>query len=219
MPEVYCLCCQLSYLVIGMCVCVLPRILLLCRWRPYLLTNCQANVPTWAACNHVFEIKITISYRIKSHCFVYCQHAESVKHVGNMEGKVFPSSSTFSFGGTRLVRTADPNIPLRLRHQPGRRWWMSTNQPYLGKKNSTHLAEMVFTGASCCAKTDGEKDHAIYLPADCKTATAPPAATPPPLAIAAVDIILAAMDPATTPVALNPAAPRSTGARATVATA
>lgn len=58
-----------------------------------------------------------------------------------------------------------------------------------------------------------------YLPADCKTATALPAATPPPLAIAATDIILAAKDPAAIPAEVNPAAPRATGASATVATA
>lgn len=65
------------------------------------------------------------------------------------------------------------------------------------------------------------KDKGIkrYLPADCRTATALPAATPPPLAIAAADIILAATDPAAIPAEVKPAAPRTTGARATIATA
>lgn len=53
------------------------------------------------------------------------------------------------------------------------------------------------------------------LPADCKAATKLPAATPPPLATAAADIILAATEPAVIPAAVKPAAPRATGARAT----
>ena len=57
------------------------------------------------------------------------------------------------------------------------------------------------------------------LPADCKTATALPAATPPPLAIAAADIILAAMEPAAIPAEVKPAAPRAKGAPTTATTA
>lgn len=59
----------------------------------------------------------------------------------------------------------------------------------------------------------------FFLPADCKTATVLPAATPPPFATAAADIILAAMEPAAIPPEVNPAAPRATGARATAPTA
>lgn len=39
-----------------------------------------------------------------------------------------------------------------------------------------------------------------------------PAATPPPLAMAAVDIILAASDPAAIPAPVNPTAPSTSGA-------
>lgn len=46
-----------------------------------------------------------------------------------------------------------------------------------------------------------------------------PAATPPPLATAATDIILAATDPAAIPTEVNPTAPRATGVRATAPTA
>lgn len=44
-----------------------------------------------------------------------------------------------------------------------------------------------------------------------------PAATPPPLAIAADDIIPAAMDPALMPAAVKPTAVRAAGANKTVA--
>ena len=53
------------------------------------------------------------------------------------------------------------------------------------------------------------------LPADCRQATRPPAATPPPLATAAVDIKDAAMDPAAIPPAVKPIIPRATGAMST----
>lgn len=53
------------------------------------------------------------------------------------------------------------------------------------------------------------------LPAACKTATALPAATPPPLAIAAVDIMPAAYEPAAIPAEVKPTAPKTTGARHT----
>lgn len=46
-------------------------------------------------------------------------------------------------------------------------------------------------------------------------ATRLPAATPPPLAIAAADIILAAMDAAAMPVPVKPMAVRVTGTAAT----
>ena len=58
-----------------------------------------------------------------------------------------------------------------------------------------------------------------FSPADCKTATALPAATPPPLAIAAADIILAAMEPAAIPAEVKPAAPRAKGAPTTATAA
>ena len=54
-------------------------------------------------------------------------------------------------------------------------------------------------------------------PADCAAAIIPPAATPPPLAMAATDIILAPMEPATIPVLENPAAVRASGAATTAA--
>lgn len=53
-------------------------------------------------------------------------------------------------------------------------------------------------------------------PADCKAATTLPAATPPPFATAATDIILAATEPAAIPAEVKPAAPRTAGA-ATIA--
>lgn len=52
-------------------------------------------------------------------------------------------------------------------------------------------------------------------PADWSVATRLPAATPPPLAIAAADIILAAMEAAAMPVPVKPMAARATGAPAT----
>lgn len=55
----------------------------------------------------------------------------------------------------------------------------------------------------------------IHLPADCRAATTLPAATPPPLATAAADIIFAATDPAAIPAEVNPATPRTTGAATT----
>lgn len=54
-----------------------------------------------------------------------------------------------------------------------------------------------------------------HLPTDCSVATMLPAATPPPLAMAAADIILAAMDAAAIPVPVKPMADRATGAAAT----
>lgn len=54
------------------------------------------------------------------------------------------------------------------------------------------------------------------IPADCKRATRPPAATPPPLATAAVDIMLAAMEPPAIPTEVKPMAPRTRGAATTV---
>ena len=52
-------------------------------------------------------------------------------------------------------------------------------------------------------------------PTACKVATAEPAATPPPLAIAADDIIEAATEPTAMPPDANPAAATATGAPAT----
>lgn len=55
-------------------------------------------------------------------------------------------------------------------------------------------------------------------PADCKAAIHPPAlaaATPPPLAMAAIDINRAARDPATMPPEEKPAADKASGAAAT----
>lgn len=54
---------------------------------------------------------------------------------------------------------------------------------------------------------------------DCRVATMLPAATPPPLAMAAIDIILAASEEAAIPVAVNPTEVRTKGAapRATTA--
>ena len=49
-------------------------------------------------------------------------------------------------------------------------------------------------------------------------ATMLPAATPPPLAIAAADIILAAMDPAAMPAPVKPMVVRTTGVAATAKT-
>uniref|UniRef100_A0A2D4KU02 Uncharacterized protein n=1 Tax=Micrurus paraensis TaxID=1970185 RepID=A0A2D4KU02_9SAUR len=49
-------------------------------------------------------------------------------------------------------------------------------------------------------------------PADCPRATMLPAATPPPLAMAAADIIFAASDPAAMPAAVNPTALSTNGA-------
>ncbi|KAK0134450.1 putative nuclease HARBI1 [Merluccius polli] len=46
-------------------------------------------------------------------------------------------------------------------------------------------------------------------------ATKPPAATPPPFARAAADIMPAAYDPAVIPATVNPTAPRTRGAAAT----
>lgn len=55
-------------------------------------------------------------------------------------------------------------------------------------------------------------------PADCAAAIKPPAlaaATPPPLAMAAIDINFAAKDPATMPPAEKPAADKASGAATT----
>lgn len=54
------------------------------------------------------------------------------------------------------------------------------------------------------------------LPTDCRTATALPAATAPPLATAADDIMVAAMELAAMPAAVKPTAPRASGAKAIV---
>lgn len=48
-------------------------------------------------------------------------------------------------------------------------------------------------------------------PTDCRVATTLPATTPPPLATAAADIILAATEPAAIPAAVKPKVPRTTG--------
>lgn len=48
-------------------------------------------------------------------------------------------------------------------------------------------------------------------PTDCRVATRLPAATPPPLAMAAADIILAAKDEAVIPAPVKPTAPSTTG--------
>lgn len=48
-------------------------------------------------------------------------------------------------------------------------------------------------------------------PTDCRVATMLPAATPPPLAMAAADIILAAKEEAAIPVEVKPTAPSTTG--------
>lgn len=53
---------------------------------------------------------------------------------------------------------------------------------------------------------------APHSPIDCSTATGLPAATPPPLAMAAADIILAATEPAEMPEAVKPIAPTINGA-------
>lgn len=50
-------------------------------------------------------------------------------------------------------------------------------------------------------------------PADCRTATALPVNTPPPLAVAADAIMLAATEFAAMPAAVNPAADRANGAK------
>ncbi|KAK7817466.1 hypothetical protein U0070_024940 [Myodes glareolus] len=57
----------------------------------------------------------------------------------------------------------------------------------------------------------GRCSHFGHLPADCIAANRPPAATPPPLEMAAADIILAAMDAAAIPVPVKPMAVRTTG--------
>ena len=66
-----------------------------------------------------------------------------------------------------------------------------------------------------CGWVRFEPLHIIGLPAACNTATVVPAATAPPFATAAADIMPAAIDPAVIPVAVKPAAPRSTGAAST----
>ena len=50
-----------------------------------------------------------------------------------------------------------------------------------------------------------------HLPTDRRVATRLPAATPPPLAMAADDIILAAKEEAAIPAPVKPMAPRATG--------
>ena len=50
-----------------------------------------------------------------------------------------------------------------------------------------------------------------HLPTDWRVATRLPAATPPPLATAAADIILAAMEEAAIPAPVKPMAPSTTG--------
>lgn len=55
-------------------------------------------------------------------------------------------------------------------------------------------------------------------PTDCRVATRLPAETPPPLAMAAMDIILAASEEAAIPVPVKPMAPRTTGTAPTVRT-
>lgn len=56
-------------------------------------------------------------------------------------------------------------------------------------------------------------------PIDCKVATRPPAATPPPLAIAADDIMPAAYEPAAIPAEVKPMTPRTRGIPRTATTA
>lgn len=55
----------------------------------------------------------------------------------------------------------------------------------------------------------------LWLPTDWRTATAPPATTPPPLATAAADITDEAMDPAAMPPAVKPNADTTSGAATT----
>ena len=55
----------------------------------------------------------------------------------------------------------------------------------------------------------------IGLPAACNTATVVPAATAPPFATAAADIMPAAYEPTVIPAAVNPTAPRTKGAATT----
>ena len=50
-----------------------------------------------------------------------------------------------------------------------------------------------------------------HLPTDWRVATRLPAATPPPLAMADIDIILAAKEEAVIPVLVKPTAPSTTG--------
>ena len=54
-----------------------------------------------------------------------------------------------------------------------------------------------------------------HLPTDWRVATRLPAATPPPLATAAADIILAAMEEAAIPAPVKPMAPSTTGTATT----
>ena len=57
-----------------------------------------------------------------------------------------------------------------------------------------------------------------HSPTDCRVATRLPAATPPPLAMAATDIILAAKDEAAMPAPVKPMVPSTTGTAATATT-
>lgn len=56
-------------------------------------------------------------------------------------------------------------------------------------------------------------------PTDCRVATRLPAATPPPLEMAATDIILAAMDEAAIPAPVKPMAPSTVGTASTATAA
>ena len=66
-----------------------------------------------------------------------------------------------------------------------------------------------------CGWVRFEPLHIIGLPAACNTATVVPAATAPPFATAAADIMPAAYEPTVIPAAVNPTAPRTKGAATT----
>lgn len=67
--------------------------------------------------------------------------------------------------------------------------------------------------------TPHSKPRRGHLPTDCRVATRLPAATPPPLEMAATDIILAAMDEAAIPALVKPMAPSTVGTAPTATAA
>ncbi|KAG9330897.1 hypothetical protein JZ751_021800, partial [Albula glossodonta] len=86
--------------------------------------------------------------------------------------------------------------------------------PLVTESKAGGLREACCSGSSNSRPNAGRHRGACSrdsVPTDCRTATTDPAATPPPLAIAADDIIVEAREPAATPPAVKPKAPTAAG--------
>lgn len=68
------------------------------------------------------------------------------------------------------------------------------------------------------ARSSPSSSRSGHLPTDCRVATRLPAGTPPPLAMAVADIILAAREEAAIPALVKPMAPSTTGTAPTATT-